>query len=73
VPTTRGSVSISRRVQMNNLIKVLTIEDKEDGSATVTLDLTPETYHKIFEYGFIKLITKGLTLEKENENEQQGV
>ncbi len=58
---------------MNNLIKVLTIEDKEDGSATVTLDLTPETYHKIFEYGFIKLITKGLTLEKENENEQQGV
>ena len=45
---------------MNNDIKVLTIEDQEDGSATVTLDLSPETYHKIFEYGFIKLITKGM-------------
>jgi hypothetical protein len=45
---------------MNNDIKVTGIVDHEDGSATVTLDLSPETYHKIFEYGFLKLITKGI-------------
>jgi hypothetical protein len=45
---------------MNNDIKVTGIVDHEDGSATVTLDLSPETYHKIFEYGFLKLITKGM-------------
>jgi hypothetical protein len=44
---------------MNDDIKVTGIVDHEDGSATVTLDLSPETYHKIFEYGFLKLITKG--------------
>jgi hypothetical protein len=44
---------------MNNDIKVTGIVDHEDGSATVTLDLSPETYHKIFEYGFLKLITRG--------------
>jgi hypothetical protein len=43
---------------MNNDIKVTGIVDHEDGSAT--LDLSPETYHKIFEYGFLKLITKGM-------------
>jgi hypothetical protein len=46
--------------KMNNDIKVTGIVDHEDGSATVTLDLSPETYHKIFEYGFLKLITKGM-------------
>jgi hypothetical protein len=39
------------------------IVDHEDGSATVTLDLSPETYHKIFEYGFLKLITKGMDID----------
>jgi hypothetical protein len=48
---------------MDDDIKVLTIEDQEDGSATVTLDLSPETYHKIFEYGFLKLITKGMDID----------
>ena len=45
---------------MNDAIKVTGIVDHEDGSATVTLALSPETYHKIFEHGFIKLITKGM-------------
>jgi hypothetical protein len=47
---------------MNDDIKVTGIVDHEDGSATVTLDLSPETYHKIFEdMDFrIKLITKGM-------------
>jgi hypothetical protein len=49
---------------MSNDIKVLTIEDQEDGSATVTLDLDAETYHKIFEYGFVQLIMKGIESEE---------
>lgn len=51
---------------MSDLIKVLTIEDQEDGSATVTLDLTPETYHKIFNYGFVQLIIKGIESEEKD-------
>ena len=44
---------------MNNDIKVESITDHEDGSATLTLNMDAATYHKVFEYGFIKLITKG--------------
>ena len=36
------------------------IQDNEDGSATVTLDMDQDTYHNIFEYGFIQLIKKGI-------------
>jgi hypothetical protein len=49
---------------MNNDIKVTGIVDHEDGSATVTLDLSPETYHKIFEYGFLKLDMKEEDIKK---------
>ena len=48
---------------MNNDIKVTGIVDHEDGSATVTLDLSPETYHKIFEQGFLKLIQRGMGID----------
>jgi hypothetical protein len=48
---------------MNDAIKVTGIIDHEDGSATVTLDLSPETYHKIFEQGFLKLIQRGIESE----------
>ena len=44
-------------------ITVSTIDDHDDGSATVTLDMDPETYHQIFSYGFRALVTKGLELE----------
>jgi hypothetical protein len=64
VHTTNGFVNILRRTKMSNDIKVLTIEDQEDGSATVTLDLDAETYHKIFEYGFVQLIMKGIESEE---------
>tara|TARA_R110001632_G_scaffold35321_1_gene89201 strand:- start:421 stop:576 length:156 start_codon:yes stop_codon:yes gene_type:complete len=42
------------------IITVADIEDNGDGSAKVTLDMDAETYHKIFEYGFIQLLVKGL-------------
>ena len=51
---------------MNNDIKIETIEEHEDGSATLTLDMNAETYHKIFEYGFVQLVIKGI------ESEEQG-
>ena len=49
---------------MKNLIKVETITDHDDGSATLTLDMDAETYQKIFEYGFIKLVMKGIESEE---------
>lgn len=49
---------------MKDLIKVETITDHDDGSATLTLDLDPATYHKIFEYGFVSLIMKGIETEE---------
>jgi len=51
---------------MKDLIKIETITDHEDGTATLTLDLTAETYHKIFEYGFVKLIKKGIESEEQS-------
>ena len=45
---------------MNDLIKIETITDNEDGSATLTLDLDAETYHKSIEYGFVQFIMKGI-------------
>ena len=48
-------------------IKITEIEDNKDGSASVTLDMEPETYHKIFEYGFLQLIKKGIEMEDDLE------
>jgi hypothetical protein len=48
---------------MNDDIKVTGIVDHEDGSATVTLNMDAATYHKVFEYGFLKLITKGMDID----------
>jgi hypothetical protein len=62
----KGFVNISRRQKMNDLIKIETITDHEDGSATLSLDLDAETYHKIFEYGFVKLIIKGMEVDTHN-------
>lgn len=45
---------------MNNTIKITDIDEHEDGSATVQLDLDPETYAAIFNMGFIHLIRKGI-------------
>ena len=46
-------------------IKVVEIVEHEDGSATLQLDLDPETYAKIFNYGFIALVKEGLKSEEE--------
>ena len=41
-------------------IKITEIEEHEDGSATVQLDLDQETFSEIFNIGFIHLIQKGM-------------
>ena len=45
---------------MNDTIKITDIEDHEDGSATLQLDLDSDTYAAIFNVGFIYLIQKGI-------------
>jgi len=45
---------------MNDTIKITDIDEHEDGSATVQLDLDPDTYAAIFNVGFVHLIMKGM-------------
>jgi len=45
---------------MNDTIKITDIDEHEDGSATVQLDLDPETFSAIFNVGFVHLIMKGI-------------
>ena len=45
---------------MNDTIKITDIDEHEDGSATVQLDLDPDTYAAIFNVGFVQLIMKGI-------------
>ena len=45
---------------INKPIKITDIEDHEDGSATLKLELDPETYAAIFNVGFVYLIRKGI-------------
>lgn len=59
---------------MNNEIKVVEIEEHDDGSATLQVECSPETFAEIFNYGFVQLVRNGIeattpplyrTLEKE--------
>tara|TARA_R110000765_G_scaffold239077_1_gene341696 strand:- start:47 stop:226 length:180 start_codon:yes stop_codon:yes gene_type:complete len=55
---------------MSSDIKVTEIEEHEDGSATMQLELDPETYAALFNVGFVYSIRKGIEqanpyLEKE--------
>ena len=45
---------------MTGEIKVLEVDEHEDGSATLTIEMSEETRSQIFEFGFIQLIKKGL-------------
>jgi len=45
---------------VNKPIKITEIEEHEDGSATLQLDLDSETFAAIFNVGFVHLIMKGI-------------
>tara|TARA_R110000824_G_scaffold11377_3_gene49648 strand:- start:546 stop:728 length:183 start_codon:yes stop_codon:yes gene_type:complete len=50
---------------MSDAIKVVEITEHEDGSAHVSLDMDPEVYAKVFEYGFVELLKKGMKSDEE--------
>jgi len=64
VLTIKDFVNTLRRLNMtkdaNKPIKITEIEEHEDGSATLQLDLDSETFAAIFNVGFVHLIMKGM-------------
>ena len=51
-------------VMMKDAIKIVEIMDNEDGSASVQLEMDADTYHKVFNAGFVHLIENGLKGEE---------
>ena len=51
-------------MMMNDAIKIIEITDNEDGSASVQLEMDSDTYHKVFNAGFVHLIENGLKGEE---------
>ena len=45
---------------MSKDIKVVEIEEHEDGSATLQVECSPETFSEIFNYGFVELVRNGM-------------
>ncbi len=52
---------------MSDPIKILEIEEHEDGSATLQVDCDSETFAAIFNVGFVSLIKAGLHWESEDD------
>ena len=48
---------------MRNDIRITELEEHEDGSATIQLNLSPEVFQEIFQAGFIALVKRGLDEE----------
>lgn len=48
------------------IFKILKVEDQPDGSAKIEVDCCEETYKKVFEYGFIALMKKGIENEEKD-------
>ena len=45
-------------------VKIISIEDHEDGSATLQVECDPETFMAIFNVGFVSLVKAGLESER---------
>ena len=45
-------------------VKVIDIEEHEDGSATLQVECDPETFMAIFNVGFVSLVKAGLDSER---------
>jgi hypothetical protein len=50
-------------------VKIVEIEEHEDGSATLQVECNPETFMAIFNVGFVALVKAGLETEKEKQDE----
>jgi len=44
----------------NNDIHIADLINNDDGSATVTVECSVETYNQVFNYGFVALLLKGI-------------
>ena len=49
---------------MSDEVKIISIEEHEDGSATLQVECDPETFMAIFNVGFVSLVKAGLELER---------
>jgi len=52
-------------MMMKDAIKIIEIIDNDDGSASVQLEMDSDTYHKVFNAGFVHLIENGLKGEED--------
>lgn len=50
----------------NNDIHIADIINNEDGSATVTVECSVETYNQVFSYGFVALLMKGVEADADD-------
>ena len=50
----------------NNDIHIADIINNEDGSATVTVECSAETYNQVFSYGFVALLMKGVEADADD-------
>ena len=51
-------------IKMSEEVKIISIEDHEDGSATLQVECDPETFMAIFNVGFVALVKAGLETER---------
>ena len=49
---------------MSDEVKIISIEEHEDGSATLQVECDPETFMAIFNVGFVSLVKAGLESER---------
>jgi hypothetical protein len=52
----------------SDIIKVTEVHEHEDGSATLQVECSPETFAAIFNVGFVSLVKAGLYWETDNGN-----
>ena len=57
IPTYQG-------IKMSEEVKIISIEDHEDGSATLQVECDPKTFMAIFNVGFVALVKAGLESER---------
>ena len=49
---------------INKPVKVIEVEEHEDGSATLQVECDPEIFMAIFNVGFVELVKRGLESER---------
>ena len=53
----------------SDIIKIIEIDEHEDGSATLQVECDPKTFAAIFNVGFVSLIKTGLYWEADNDRQ----